>query len=167
MWTTRVFSGASRSPSAWCRSPGHHQDKIIRVADELIIALAASPALLPLIWSSHLLAPFLVEMVIQHGEGSIRHQRREDPTLGRPCSCLFPVPEFREDPGFQERLYQRAGTLVLDPHPEAVHQCRMRDFVETGFDVGLEYPPVIDGLRCQVVDLGDRVMRTPVRAEPI
>jgi hypothetical protein len=43
----------------------------------------------------------------------------------------------------------------------------MRNFVETGFDVGLEYPPVIDGLRCQVVDLGYRVMRAPVRAEPI
>src|ERR1019366_2842497 len=78
-----------------------------------------------------------------------------------------PVPELCHDPGFQERLHQRTGTLVLDPNPEAVHQCRMRDFVETGFDVGLEYPPVIDGLRCQVVDLGDRVMRTPVRAEPI
>src|SRR5512140_2149921 len=47
----------------------HHQDKIIRIADELIIALAASPALLPLIWSSHLLTPYLVEMAVQHREG--------------------------------------------------------------------------------------------------
>jgi hypothetical protein len=43
----------------------------------------------------------------------------------------------------------------------------MINFVETGFDVGLEYPPVIGGLRCQVMDLGDRVMRAPVRPEPL
>src|ERR1035437_4018314 len=102
-----------------------------------------------------------------HRPGYLLRWGRENPALGRPCSCLFPVPEFREDPGFQERLYQRAGTLILDPHPEAVHQCRMINFVETGFDVGLEYPPVIGGLRCQVMDLGDRVMRAPVRPEPI
>jgi len=41
------------------------------------------------------------------------------------------------------------------------------NFVEAGFDVGLEYPPVIGGLRCQVVNLGDRVMCAPVRAEPV
>src|ERR1039457_28085 len=102
-----------------------------------------------------------------HRPGYLLRWGRDDPALGRPCSCLFPVPEFREDPGFQERLYQRAGTLILDPHPEAVHQCRMINFVETGFDVGLEYPPVIGGLRCQVMDVGDRVMCAPVRPEPI
>jgi hypothetical protein len=43
----------------------------------------------------------------------------------------------------------------------------VRDFVEAGFDVGLQDPPVIDGLGGKIVDLGDRVVRTPVRAEPI
>ena len=56
-------------------------------------------------------------------------------SLRGPGYSVFPVSEFGEDPGFQERLHQRADTLVLDPHPEAVHQCRMRYFIETGSDV--------------------------------
>ncbi len=92
---------------------------------------------------------------------------REDPALRGAGVRLFPAAEFREDPGFQERLHQRARTLVLDPYPQPVHQSRMLDFVETGFDVGLQNPAVITGLGCEMVDLGDRVLSAPFRAEPI
>jgi site-specific DNA recombinase len=92
---------------------------------------------------------------------------RENPALRGSGPCLFPVSELGEDPGFQERLHQPADTLVLDPHPQAVHQGPMIDLVKAGPDVGLEYPVVVLGRRGQMVDLGDRVVRAPVRAEPI
>src|ERR1700746_1701767 len=43
----------------------------------------------------------------------------------------------------------------------------MTNFVEAGFDVRLEHPPIIDGLRGEVMDLGNCVLRPAVRAEPI
>jgi hypothetical protein len=43
----------------------------------------------------------------------------------------------------------------------------MTDFVEAGFDVRLEHPSIIDGLRGEVVDFGNCVLRPAVRAEPI
>src|SRR6266498_4296219 len=43
----------------------------------------------------------------------------------------------------------------------------MRNFVETGFDVGLKHPVVVLGAGGQMLDLRDRGMRAPVRAEPI
>jgi hypothetical protein len=87
--------------------------------------------------------------------------------LRGPGQCLFPVSEFREDPGFQERFHQRADAFVLDPRPQAIHQSRMRNLVETGFDVALQHPLVIPGAGGEIVDLGDCVLRPPVRAEPI
>ena len=75
--------------------------------------------------------------------------------------------EFGEHPGFEERFHQRAYPLIFDPRPEAVHQSRMRDFIETGFDVALQHPLVIAGPGGEEVDLGDRVLRAPVRAEPV
>src|SRR5215207_9712350 len=41
----------------------------------------------------------------------------------------------------------------------------MRDFVEAGGDVALQHPLI--GVGCQMVDLGDRVLGAPARAEPI
>jgi len=76
-------------------------------------------------------------------------------------------PSFGENPGFQERLHQRAYPLILDPRPEAVHQSRMINFVETGSDVALQYPLVIAGPGGEEMDFGDRVLRTPVRTEPV
>src|SRR5208283_6120608 len=38
---------------------------------------------------------------------------------------------------------------------------------ETGFDVRLEHPSVIDGLRGEVMDFGNCVLRPAVRAEPV
>jgi hypothetical protein len=40
------------------------------------------------------------------------------------------------------------------------------DFVEAGFDVRLENPPVIDGFAGEQMDLGYSVLRSPVRANP-
>jgi hypothetical protein len=41
----------------------------------------------------------------------------------------------------------------------------MINFIKAGFDVTFQYPAVTAGP--VVVDLGDRVLRAPVRAEPI
>jgi hypothetical protein len=41
------------------------------------------------------------------------------------------------------------------------------DFIEAGFDVCLKHPMIVLGAGGQMVDLGDRVMRAPVLAEPI
>src|SRR5260370_11569936 len=43
----------------------------------------------------------------------------------------------------------------------------MRDFIEAGFDVALQHPLVVAGPGGEEVDLGDRVLRAPVRAEPV
>jgi len=43
----------------------------------------------------------------------------------------------------------------------------MRDLVEAGLYIGLQNPVVINGLRREMMDLGDRVLRPPVRAEPV
>jgi hypothetical protein len=43
----------------------HHQDQVIRIADELPVALAVSFALLPLPACAHFLTPLPVEMVVQ------------------------------------------------------------------------------------------------------
>ncbi len=92
---------------------------------------------------------------------------RENPALRGPGQGVFPVSEFGEDPGFQERLHQRAYSFILDPRPETFHQSRMRDFVETGFDVALQHPMIAGGPGGEKVDLGDRVLRAPVQAEPV
>ena len=105
-------------------------------------------------------------MVVQRRQGDVGEQRGENPALRGSGQCLFPISGGRHDPGLQERLYQRADALVLDPDPEAIHQSRMRDFVETGLDVGLQHPMVVPRVE-QDVDLGDRVLRAPVRAEPV
>jgi hypothetical protein len=43
----------------------------------------------------------------------------------------------------------------------------MPDLVETGRDIGFQNPVIVPGSGCQMVDLGDRVMGAPVRAEPV
>src|SRR5208283_3554464 len=87
---------------------------------------------------------------------------RGNSALRRPGQSVFPVSEFGEDPGFQERFHQRAYSLILDPRPEAVHQSRVRYFVKTGFDVALQDPLIVAGPGGEEVDLGDRVLRAPV-----
>jgi hypothetical protein len=41
------------------------------------------------------------------------------------------------------------------------------DLVEAGLDVGLENPVILPEPGGQMLDLGDRAMRAPVRAEPV
>jgi site-specific DNA recombinase len=90
---------------------------------------------------------------------------RENSTLRGPGVGFLPVSEFAEDPGFQERLHRRADTLVLDPPPQAVHQSRVIDFVEAGFDVAFQNPVVSTG--SEEMDLGDRVVCATVGTEPV
>jgi site-specific DNA recombinase len=92
---------------------------------------------------------------------------RDDPTLRGAGVGLFLLSVGRHDPGFEERLDQRAHPLVLDPPPQAAHQRRMIDFIEAGPDVGFQHPLVVPGCRGPVVDLGDRVVRAAARAEPV
>ena len=101
-----------------------------------------------------------------HPDYLLRWGRENTPLRGS-GQRLLPIPEFGKDPGFQERFHQAADTLILDPHPQPAHQYRMINFVETGFDVGLQDPVVITAPGGQLVDLGDRVLRSAVRAEPI
>jgi Recombinase/Phage integrase family/Recombinase zinc beta ribbon domain len=93
--------------------------------------------------------------------------RSQDPTLRGAGVGLFLLSVGRHDPGFEERLDQRAHPLVLDPPPQAAHQRRMIDFIEAGPDVGFQHPLVVPGCRGPVVDLGDRVVRAAARAEPV
>jgi hypothetical protein len=41
----------------------------------------------------------------------------------------------------------------------------MRNLIETGLDVGFQNPLVIAGPGREMMDIGDRVLRTPVRPE--
>ena len=116
---------------------------------------------------SHLRLPLPGEVVIQRGQRDVGQQRGQDPALRGAGAALFQVAVGRHDPGFEERLDQRADFLVLDPPAEPVHEGDMPDFVETGPDVGLQDPVVVTGSGSQVVDLGNSVVRAAVRAEPV
>ena len=98
-------------------------------------------------------------------ESSLLRWGREDPALRGAGVALFQVAVGRHDPGFEERPDQRAHPLVRDPCPEPVHEGDMPDFVEACPDVGLQHPLIAVG--GVVVDLGDRVVRAAVRAEPV
>jgi site-specific DNA recombinase len=100
----------------------------------------------------------------QHASCPLRWGR-DYPALRGSGQCVLAVAGGRHDPGPQERLYQAADALVLDPRPKAIHQRRMRNFVETGGDVGLQHPVV--PLGAEELDLGDRVVCAPVGAEPV
>ena len=86
--------------------------------------------------------------------------------LWGPGVCLFPIPELREDPAFRNALTSaitRLSTILA----RSLSKGGVPDLVETGRDIGLQNPLVVDGLGYQMVDLGDRVVGTPVRAEPV
>ena len=100
-------------------------------------------------------------------ESSLLRWGREDPALRGAGIRLFPPAVGRHNPGFEERLDQRAHLLVLDPGPKPVHEGDMPDFVEAGPDVGFQHPLVVPGCRGPEVDLGDRVVCAAVRAEPV
>jgi hypothetical protein len=56
---------------------------------------------------------------------------------GRPQGAVL-----TEDARLEERLHQSQDALVPDAFPYPIHEARMRDFVETGFDVALDDPLV-------------------------
>jgi site-specific DNA recombinase len=97
--------------------------------------------------------------------GSHLRWGREDPALRGAGESLFPAAGGRHDPGFEERPDQRAHPLVRDPFPETAHQRGVVDLVETRPDVGLQHPFIPVG--AVELDLGDRVLRAAVRAEPV
>jgi hypothetical protein len=45
-----------------------------------------------------------------------------------------------EDAGLEKRLHQGQDAFVSDASTHPVHEGRVRDFVETGFDVALNHP---------------------------
>ena len=106
MWTTRVFSGDSRSPIGARTAAtslaqglgvfplaGHEDDEVVGVADEPVVRQAVAAAFLPLLLVGHRRLPLLDEVIIQHGQGDVGQQRGEDPALrGAGDACL---PGFR------------------------------------------------------------------------
>lgn len=84
-----------------------HDDKVVGIAGNPPRALAVLPAFLPLVFGSHLRLPLSGEVVIQCGQRDVGQQRESIPS--EPCRVtLFPVAVGRHDPGFEERLDQRA-----------------------------------------------------------
>jgi hypothetical protein len=101
------------------------------VANDSPNTLALPPAFGPLIRVSHLVMPLPVEVVVQRRQRDIGERRRENSALRGPGQCLFPVSEFGEDPGFQERLNQ--GTALNPPRrertcPRAVKRARHNSY---------------------------------------
>jgi hypothetical protein len=62
----------------------HHEDEIIREADESPVPEAVVSAATPLVLVSHLLMPLLVEMIVQFRQGDVGEQRGKDPALRSP-----------------------------------------------------------------------------------
>ena len=84
----------------------------------------------------------LGDVLVQHRQGHVAEQRREDRPL-RGTGVGFPHDAvLGEDARLQERLHQGQDAFVPDPSPHPVHQGRMRDLVEAGFDVALHDPLV-------------------------
>ena len=102
MWTTRVFSGDSRSPigaSTVATSvaqrlgvfplAGDEDDEVVGVADESVVRQAMAAAFLSLLLDGHRRLPLPGEVIIQHGQGDVGQQRGEDPALrGAGDACL-------------------------------------------------------------------------------
>jgi hypothetical protein len=77
----------------------------------------------------------------------------------------LPLAGLGEDPGLEEGFHQREHALVLDPGPHPAHNERVREVVEGRLDVRVQHPPVAVGTK--LVDLGDRVVRSPPGPEPV
>jgi DNA invertase Pin-like site-specific DNA recombinase len=91
--------------------------------------------------------------------------RRDYPALRGSGDRAFCCAGSGHHPGLQEGLHQRQNAFVTDPQPDPVHQRDVVDLVETRLDVGLQHPLIRLGR--EVVDLRDRVLGSPVRAEPV
>ena len=145
---------------------GDHHDEIIRIADESIgrdaftAPLGARPARAERF-------PLAREVLVQHRQCDVGQQRREDPAL-RGAGVRGPVePGLGKNPRGQERPDQTQHALVRDPRRDPIHQGTMVDLVKARRDVRLEHPFVIPIGRSEMVDLGDRVLGSPLRAKAI
>jgi hypothetical protein len=121
-----------------------HDGEVIGVPDQPPAAPALFPALVPLPAGSHLL-PAPGEVVIQRRQRDAGPQRGRDPALRGGGVSLFLLAVGRHDPGFEERLDQRAHPLVRDPPPQAAHQRRMINFIEAGPEAGFQHPLTVPG----------------------
>src|SRR3954454_1101090 len=89
---------------------------------------------------------------------------RIDP-CGVPVSVALTTRSSPRMPALRNAFTRARTRLSPDACPHPVHETRVRDFVETGFDVALHDPLV--GVRRQMAHLGDRVMGPALRAEPV
>ena len=146
------------------------RDAYLKLAGDLdgfLTQLRGSAATASITERQRVLRLLVKDVLIGPEKITIRHRIpvRERTSSGGARVCLFPVAVGRHDPGFEERLDQREHPLVRDPRPETVHQGDMPDFIEAGPDVGLQHPGV--SLGGEQLDLGDRIVRTAARAEPV
>ncbi len=159
----RTVATSSRSCFGVGSGAVNHHHEVVRIADQSVVRLPA--------WRrdaaggrrAHRL-PGLGEMIVEHGQGDVGQQRRQDPPCGVPV-LVFRDAVLTEDPGLQERLHQRQDAFVPDPSTHPVHQGRVVDVVEARLDVAFQHPLIRAGP--EQVDLSDRVVRPPLRAEPI
>ena len=157
---------SSRSASALLAGAVDHDHEVVRVADEPVgCATTLADALAP-VHSVPIASHSCGEVIVEDGQGDVGQQRGEDPTLRGAGDRVRFGPVLGEDPGLQERLHQRQDALVPDSAPHPVHEGRVVDLVEARLDVRLEHPLVAEWV-CEVVDLGDRVLRSAPRAEAV
>ena len=177
MWTIFVFSSESRKPHREKHRcclvsqalgvgsvPGHHDHPVVRVADEAVVGQALASALLPLMRVAHRL-PGRDEVLVEDRQGDVGKQRRENPALRGTGVVVPKLAILTEDAGLQERLHQAQDAFVPDPTSHTAHQRGVVDLVEARLDVAF-HDPLIRAAR-EVVDLGDRVLGSALRAEAV
>ena len=144
---------------------GHEDDEVIGVANESVgrLAAAAAPLALPRV-GAHL-SPGSGEVIVQSAERDVGQQRGENPALRGAGQRRLEVTMLGHDPGLQERFDERQHTLVCDPPAHPVQQGWVVDAVETRLDVRLDDPLI--RAAGEVVDLGDRVLRSASRPKPV
>ena len=138
---------------------------IIREADQPVVRQTRTAPFGPLIGSRRGSARPLGEVLIQDRQRHVAQQRGKNRPLRSSGVGVFHSAILGEDTRLQERLHQRQDAFVSDSCPHPAHKCRMRDLVETGFDIALHHPLVRVGGK--VAHLGHRVMRSAIRAEPV
>src|SRR5680860_915025 len=146
-------------------SPGHHDDKVVHIADEspgaktLATTRAAAHA------GGHHRLPGLGEMLVERRQGDVRQERREDAALRGAGGGLFLSAELGDDPSLEKRLDEREDALVLDPVAHTGQKCPVLDGVKAGLDVGLQHPLV--GAGAEVVNLSYGLLCSSVGAKPV
>ena len=144
-----------------------HQAPIIGIPDQLEVRQAVPQTLGLLCLAGRRTTRRPCNVLVQDGQRDITEQWRENRPLrgsggGGPQQAVL-----AEDARFEERLHQGQDAFVSDTCPHPVHEGRVRDFVEAGFDVSFHDPLVTAWFRGQVTDLRHRVVSPAPRAEPI